>query len=260
MKINNQKELINLIEKEFPLASQESWDFGGFSFISKKQEIKKVLICLDIDKKVILKAIKDDVDLILSHHPFCFASTKEEAIKIDSSKEELFNLVESNNISTYSLHTSFDSNIKGTDYYLLKKLNLLDNIVKRYKFNSVVNYSLSFKSLVDLIKEKTSSNYFISNWNDHHNKIIKNVYFAPGAGDVYEFMKHNKELNCDLLVTSDMKWNEQLVLENLGLKFLIISHQIEEVFIDGMNDFFAEKEVDNIEIILEYKETFLIKF
>lgn len=260
MKINNQEDLINLIEQEFPLNSQEIWDFGGFSFKFEDKQIKKILICLDIDKIVILRAIRESVDLIISHHPFCFASSKEEAINIDFSKKELFDLVLLHNISTYALHTSFDSNIRGTDYFLLKKLGLLEKIVKRYKFNSIINYSLSFESLINLIKDKTSSNYFISNWKDLGNKIIKNVYFAPGAGDIYEFIEHNKQYNCDLLVTSDIKWNEQLVLENLGIKFLIVSHQIEEVFIDGMNQFFLEQEIDDVEIILEYKENFLRKF
>ena len=98
------------------------------------------MISLDVDKTSILRAIKEDVSLIVSHHPFCFASSKQEAIKNDASKTELFKLLLNNNISTYSLHTNFDSHIRGTSYFLLKRLELSNNIVENYKFGSVVEY------------------------------------------------------------------------------------------------------------------------
>ena len=260
MKINKQNQLIKLFETEFLLKNQEPWDFSGFSFEFKNKKELKVLITLDVDKKTILRAIKEDVSLIVSHHPFCFAPSKIEAIKIDASKKELFNLVKVHNISTYSIHTTFDMNKKGTDYYLLKKLGLLDKWIKQYKFNSVVNYQLSFQSLVDLLKEKISLDFIISNWSKPTNTILNNIYFAPGAGDVYEFIKDNKEDNCDLLITSDIKWNEQITLQNLGINFIIVSHKIEEVFIEGIKEFLQDKLLDNVEIILDYKEDYLKKY
>ncbi|MGL6124943.1 MAG: Nif3-like dinuclear metal center hexameric protein [Metamycoplasmataceae bacterium] len=260
MKINNQNELVKLLEKEFPLNHQEPWDFGGFSFIAKKQRDLKVLICLDADKETILRAIREEVSFIISHHPFCFAPTKREAIKIDSTKKELFDLLKKHNISVYSIHTSFDINPKGTHHYLLKRLGLLNNNPIQINFSTVVNYSSSFKSLVELLKEKLALDFVLSNWDKPESTIIKKVYFAPGAGDVYEFIKYNQDNSCDLLVTSDIKWNEQVVLQNAKINFIIISHKIEEVFIDGIHEFIKEKINENIEIVLDYKKNNLKKF
>ena len=260
MKINNQNKLIELFESEFPLKDQEPWDFSGFSFNYKNEKELKVLISLDVDKKTILRAITENVSLIVSHHPFCFALSPIEAIKIDASKKELFALVKNNSISTYSIHTTFDMNKKGTDYYLLKKLGLLEKIVTQHKFNSVVNYQLSFQSLINLLKEKISLDFVISNWSKPTNTIINNIYFAPGAGDIYEFIRDNKNDNCDLLITSDIKWNEQITLQNLGINFIIVSHKIEEVFIEGINEFLKDKLSDNVEIILDYKKDYLKKY
>lgn len=253
MKITNQKLLINLFEKEFPLKNQEKWDFSGFSFISPIEKKLKIMISLDVDKTSILRAIKEDVSLIVSHHPFCFASSKQEAIKNDASKTELFKLLLNNNISTYSLHTNFDSHIRGTSYFLLKRLELSNNIVKNYKFGSVVEYFSSFESLIKLLKNKFSLSFVLSNWSVNLDSKIKKIYFAPGAGDIYEYIEKYKKDKCDLLVTSDIKWNEQVVLQNLGLKFIIISHKVEEVFIDGVSDFLKNKLSNNIEIILDYR-------
>lgn len=260
MKINNQKSLITLFEKNFPLKTQEKWDFSGFSFLSSIEKNLKIMISLDVDKKTILKAIKENVSLIISHHPFCFASSKEEAIKNDASKKELFKSLLSNNISTYSLHTNFDSHINGTSYFLLKKLELSNNVIKKYKFSSIVEYSSSFETLVKLLKNKFSLSFIISNWSTNLNSKIKKIYFAPGSGDIYEYIKYNKKDNCDLLVTSDIKWNEQVILENLGLKFIIVSHKVEDVFIDGVNEFLKDKLVKDIEIILDYRNEFTKNF
>ncbi len=260
MKINNQDKLIKLLETEFPLTSQEPWDFGGFSFFATKEKDLKIIVTLDVDKKTILRAIRENVSLIISHHPFCFAPSKIEAIKLDPSKEELFNLVKENNIATYSLHTSFDSHTMGTDYYLLKKLDLLDKIIKRYKFNSIVEYSKSFSSLTELIKSNFNLEYVISNWSNSWESKVGKIYFAPGAGDVYEFIKHNAQDNCDLLITSDIKWNEKVVLQNLGINFIIVSHKVEEVFIEGINQFLKDKVSNDVEIILDYQDDFLKKY
>ena len=257
MKINNQNELIKLFETEFPLTSQEPWDFGGFSFFAEKEKQLKILITLDVDKKTILKAIRENVSIIVSHHPFCFAPSKLEAIELDASKEMLFSLLDKHNITTYSLHTAFDSHIKGTDHFLLKRLNLLNKVIKRYRFNSVVEYSNSFGSLVDLIKTNIKLDFVISNWTNPIDQKINNIYFAPGTGDVYDFINNNKTDNCDLLITSDIKWNEQIVLQNLGINFIIVSHQIEEVFIEGIDEFLKDKLDDEVEIILDYKKNYL---
>lgn len=260
MKINNQKDLIHLLETAFPLKSQEAWDFSGFSFISKKEKPLKLLICLDVDKQTILRAIKEDVSLILSHHPFCFASSQLEAIELDSNKKELFDLLNKNNISAYSIHTPFDIHPMGTHYYLLKRLGLLNKKAKQYKFSTVVEYSSSFESLVKLLKEKLGLDYTISNWSKPLDSKINKVYFAPGAGDIYEFIEYNKKENCDLLVTSDIKWNEQVVLQNLNLNFMIVSHKIEEVFNEGIYEFINGKLNDDVKVILDYKKDYLKKY
>ncbi|MGL5590657.1 MAG: Nif3-like dinuclear metal center hexameric protein [Metamycoplasmataceae bacterium] len=260
MKINNQKELIKILEKEFPLMSQEVWDFSGFSFLAKKEKNLKVMICLDTDKEAILRAIKDNVSIIISHHPFCFAPTKREAIKLDFSKRELFDLSKKHNISLYSLHTNFDINKKGTHHYLLKKLELTNKKIDQHEFSTIIKYNNSFDSFVKLLKEKLKLNFVLSNWDKPKKNKVGKIYFAPGAGDIYEFMKYNNINNCDLLVTSDIKWNEQVVLQNTGINYVIISHKAEEVFVDAINEFLKNKLEKNTEIILDYRKDKLKKY
>jgi putative NIF3 family GTP cyclohydrolase 1 type 2 len=46
-------------------------------------------------------------------------------------------------------------------------------------------------------------------------------------------------------------------LQNLGINFIIVSHQIEEVFIEGIDEFLKDKLDDEVEIILDYKKNYL---
>ena len=70
-------EIISKLEKKFPKQNAESWDNVGLLVGRKENEIKKIQISLDVTMKVIDEAVKNKVDLIISHHPIIFSSIKE---------------------------------------------------------------------------------------------------------------------------------------------------------------------------------------
>jgi hypothetical protein len=49
-------------------------------------------------------------------------------------------------------------------------------------------------------------------------------------------------------------------LQNLGINFIIVSHKVEEVFIEGINQFLKDKVSNDVEIILDYQDDFLKKY
>lgn len=65
-------ELVSKIEEKFPRELAESWDNVGLLIDRKNKEIKKVLLCLDVTFEAINKAINENVDMIISHHPLIF--------------------------------------------------------------------------------------------------------------------------------------------------------------------------------------------
>ena len=70
----------------------------------------------------------------------------------------------------------------------------------------------------------------------------------PGAGDVYEFLKLHKQHQVDLLITSDIKWNEQQLLNSQGIKFMMVPHMIENVFVENLSTIISNQFQD-VEII-----------
>ncbi|WP_300356852.1 Nif3-like dinuclear metal center hexameric protein, partial [Fusobacterium sp.] len=94
-------EIISRLEAKFPKQNAESWDNVGLLVGNKNNDIKKIQISLDVTSKVIDEAIKNKVDLIISHHPLIFSAIKE--INTDSLiGEKILKLIE-NKISVYSL-------------------------------------------------------------------------------------------------------------------------------------------------------------
>ena len=50
----------------------EEWDNVGLLVGDNTKEINKVLFCLDVTEKAVQKAVDNNVDLIISHHPVIF--------------------------------------------------------------------------------------------------------------------------------------------------------------------------------------------
>lgn len=233
--MENEIQIINYLNKKYSPNDIEKWDFVGYSIKNINKKLNKILICLDVNKFVVENAIENNFNLIISFHPFCFANSWEEVYEYDPTKKELVNKINESNISVFAIHTNYDNNLEGTRHQLIKKLNLKNNIIKDYKNALIVRWEKKFKTLVKMIKKRTNTNIVLSNVKSK-NEIIKSFYIAPGAGDVYEFLKNCKNDKVDLLITSDIKWNEQQLLNSIGIKYMIISHKIEDVFVDSLKE------------------------
>jgi dinuclear metal center YbgI/SA1388 family protein len=93
------------------------WDNVGFQLGNGNQEVKKVLLTLDVTENAIEKAIKENADLIISHHPFIFKPIK----KITN---PLYLKLIKNDIAVFCAHTNLDVIKKGVNSALAAKLDL----------------------------------------------------------------------------------------------------------------------------------------
>ena len=68
------KEIIDIIENKYPTNLKEKWDNVGLMVGNYDEDIKKILVSLDVTDKTIDEAIEKGANLIISHHPFIFNS------------------------------------------------------------------------------------------------------------------------------------------------------------------------------------------
>lgn len=123
------QEVIDFLNAQFPPAYQESWDNSGFLVGDSSQEIKGVVIGLDLTPALIDDAIAQGANLICTHHPFLFGGVK----RITPANEEgrmIIKLIE-NRLCHYACHTNLDNMKEGVSGILCKKLGLVDCQVLR---------------------------------------------------------------------------------------------------------------------------------
>ena len=112
------RDIIKYIEKRYPSKSALDFDNSGANIVSYDDEVKKILVCLDISYNAIKYAIDNNVNFIVSHHPIIFNEIKN--INDDTLSKKI-RLLLSNNISAYSVHTNFAPGI--TPIFIHKLLN-----------------------------------------------------------------------------------------------------------------------------------------
>lgn len=221
-------EIISKLEKKFPKQNAESWDNVGLLVGRKENEIKKIQISLDVTMKVIDEAVKNKVDLIISHHPIIFSSIKE--INSDSLiGKKILKLIE-NNISVYSLHTNLDSSNFGLNDLVGKKLGfengkILDeikenlykgeiytqkNIIEEFEKENIkykiekmeIGYRFIFilrkekiYNFIEKLKRKLliDESYISELENKYSEKGIGRVYTLEKKENLYDIIKNIKE-------------------------------------------------------------------
>ena len=68
--------VIDIVEKLAPKRLAEEWDNPGLLVGSPQQEIKKVMVCLDVSLEVVEYAISQQADMLIAHHPMIFRGLK----------------------------------------------------------------------------------------------------------------------------------------------------------------------------------------
>ena len=99
--------IITLIEDFAPLELQESWDNSGWQIDLGKKDANKILLALTVTEDIVNQAVKNNCDLVISHHPLFFVP---------------FSL--NKNIPIYSAHTNLDATNGGTTDTMIELLSL----------------------------------------------------------------------------------------------------------------------------------------
>ena len=112
------KSLIKKIEAKYPTNLAYDWDNVGLLVGDFDSEIKKILVTLEANENVIEEAIANNIDLIITHHPFIFR--KMNKINTKDLKGRLIHKLIKNDIALYSMHTNFDIAFDGLNDYFME--------------------------------------------------------------------------------------------------------------------------------------------
>ena len=74
-------EIVAYLNKFANPALAYDWDNVGFQIGDGGQNVNKILLSLDVSENAINKAIAENCDMIISHHPFIFRAIKKSQIR-----------------------------------------------------------------------------------------------------------------------------------------------------------------------------------
>jgi GTP cyclohydrolase I len=231
MKFNN---IINLLNSELKLKQQENWDNSGLQIGNLNADIKNVMILLDLDKEIIDTAIKNKIDLIITHHPFFFNEIK--SIDFGTYDGEVIKYLIENNINLYSMHTSLDMAEYGVNYALAEKLSIknydiLHNINddKEYGYGGIADINeiniLEYTNSVKFALGCNSVKLFCTDTS----KKISRVAFCGGSGS--EFIEDAINNKADIYITGDIKYHQAQEAMKYGLSIIDAGHYYTEYHI-----------------------------
>ncbi|MBW1940555.1 MAG: Nif3-like dinuclear metal center hexameric protein, partial [Deltaproteobacteria bacterium] len=69
-------DVISLMERLAPLNLAEQWDNAGLQVGQRDWPVRKILVALDPAVDVVAEACKNNVDLLITHHPLIFKPLK----------------------------------------------------------------------------------------------------------------------------------------------------------------------------------------
>ncbi len=116
------KDLIQPLEMLAPLPLQEAYDNSGLLIGKLNDEVRKVLVTLDVTEAVLHEAIEKSCDLIVAHHPLIFKGLK--SITGNSATERIVEIAIKRDIAIYAIHTNLDNVDEGVNSILCDKLGL----------------------------------------------------------------------------------------------------------------------------------------
>lgn len=100
------REIIRLMEKLAPSKYALQWDNVGLLVGRDNKDVKTVMVALDSSMAVIEEAVKNNVDMLITHHPLIFSPIKRVNFN-DPIGKKIF-LLANNDISYYAAHTNLD--------------------------------------------------------------------------------------------------------------------------------------------------------
>ena len=240
------KDIIELMNKWAMPELIDSWDNTGFQIGDDNKEIKKILLALDLDSKVLEKAINDGFQMIITHHPLIFQPIK--SITNLNYKGKLIQELIKNEILVYNAHSNLDQVKGGVNDELAQLLGLKNSkILKENHVKEINSYgygkvgdidNVNLVEYLDFVKKKLKIDNLIV-YGDL-NKKISRVAVCGGSGS--SFIDDAYRENACIYITGDIKYHDAQLADQLGLTLIDPGHyHTEKVILTVVKEYMLEK-------------------
>ena len=229
------QEIIDKLENFAPPVMASEGDNVGLIFGSRKKQVNKVLLALDIDLGVAQEAAEMGADLIITHHPLMFDPIRK--INDDTPVGECIVKLAENGIALYSAHTNLDSAPGGINDKFAQLLGIENTKPIEITYTDKDGNSFGIGRIGNLKSEMTllefaafvcekfgiESTSFVGCGNDP----VKTVALCSGSGG--SFISKELAVQADVYVTGDIKYSNARNAAETGLNIVVAGHYETEI-------------------------------
>lgn len=228
------KEITALIERFAPLTSALDFDNVGLLVGGGEAECTGVLLCLDVTSGAVKAAVKNNCNLIISHHPLIF--TPKRAFLYDDYQSGLIVKAYNKKISVYAAHTNLDAMSGNMTVRTLTALGAYNIVPFLNGFGAIGDISTTtLKKLCSEASEVLKDNRVF--YTGAADKKISKVAMINGAGADDESVAAAKKAGADVFISSELKHHLLIWAKENGYALMSIGHYAsEKCFNDVVSD------------------------
>ncbi len=208
---------LEFLENEFPSNYALKDDKIGIQIHSGNLEVDQLLIAYEITPEVIIEALQNKIDTILTFHPLIFSPLQ--TITQDERVGRLTTLLIRNKITVISLHTRFDVYPQGTSYMFAKALELDEikplfpiNENQKYGMGACGKFGLGVK-IQDLLSKIHNITQAPIRFSRSKKELIKKVAIIGGSGT--SFLSSVMNESYDAFITADISYHNFHIADNV---------------------------------------------
>jgi dinuclear metal center YbgI/SA1388 family protein len=146
-----------------PLDLAEEWDNCGLQVGDPRWPVRRIMVALDPLPAVVQEACENEIDLLITHHPFLMRPPKQ--IDFSSVTGEIISRCAAHQLAIYAAHTNLDAAPGGLNDHLADRLDL------RQRRALVKAAGASLAKLVIFVPAEAEA-------------AVRRALFAAGAGEI----------------------------------------------------------------------------
>lgn len=210
------KDIYDCINGIAPFVECAQWDNTGILAGSPDKTVTKAIVSLDVTSYEVSLAVKENAELIISHHPLIFKPLKN--ILSDS----VCYRIAANGLSVISAHTNFDKAAGGVNDLLCEAIGVpytkIQGVADGFLNVCELEKAVDAASFAKLLSEKLVAAVRFSDCG----KNVSKIAVCSGAGS--DFINDAQMMGCDAFLTGDASYHDFLNAVDNGISLFAAGH------------------------------------
>lgn len=225
--------VISTLERIAPLRLAAEWDSVGLLVAPRSQDVQRVLTCLTLTPEVADEAVRERIDLVVTHHPLPFRPVSR--ITADSGTGRVLLALIGAGCGVWSSHTAWDSAEGGINHQLAEMLSLegvgpitpdRDDPLVGFGRSGRASDGMSVEAVAGLIADRLGATH-VQLVGDR-NRDAGRVGIVCGSGG--DLVGEVAAAGCHTLVTGELKLHQATEAIASGLAVIAVGHHASEHF------------------------------